>query len=77
MRRRLAAEEFREQCVFVVAGPSSVRGWDGDEQPFVRVSTRSPQRARRFQVLLADLCDLETVPIDFHPRVRAAERTGQ
>jgi hypothetical protein len=68
IRERLAAEDFREQCVFVDGPATAVRDWHGASLPFVRVSTRSPERAARFQILLKDLCDLETVHIGFQPR---------
>lgn len=67
VRARLAGEPFRADCVFVTAGDSRVRDWDGRDRPFVRVSTRSAERAERFKDLLADLCDLEVVRIDFQP----------
>lgn len=71
LRDRLAGEDFRADCVFVDAADSRVRDWDGGERPFVRVSTRSPERAERFQVLLADVCDLEIVRIHFQPKTGA------
>ncbi len=67
IRRRLSAEPFRADCVFVGAQRSWVRDWQGESRPFVRVSTRSAERASRFKEILADLCDLEIVRIDFQP----------
>ncbi|WP_405606524.1 hypothetical protein [Streptomyces sp. NBC_00076] len=67
VRELLAEEEFREHCVFVTAAGSRVLDWQGRSRPFVRVSTRSEQRAERFRKLLRDTCDLEIVRIDFQP----------
>ncbi|GAA2139276.1 hypothetical protein GCM10009760_21310 [Kitasatospora kazusensis] len=67
VRDRLTAEPFRKDCVFVESQGSLVRDWEGNLQPFVRVSTRSEQRADRFKEVLADVCDLEVVLIDFQP----------
>ena len=65
IRMRLRDEPFRGDCVFVNSSASKVLDYEGREQPFVRVSTRSDQRAERFKVLLGDLCDLELVKIQF------------
>jgi hypothetical protein len=65
IRRRLGAEPFRGDCVFVETRQSWVRDWQRNSRPFVRVSTRSTERAGRFRELLADLCDVEIVHIDF------------
>lgn len=67
VRDRLTAEPFRTDCVFVDSHGSRVRDWQGNFQPFVRVSTRSKERAARFKEVLADVCDLEVVLIDFQP----------
>ncbi len=65
IRHRLTSEPFHRDCVFVENQRSWVRDWHGNSRPFVRVSTRSAKRAERFRVILADLCDLEIVRIDF------------
>jgi hypothetical protein len=65
IRERLSEEPFRMDCVFVETRPSFVRDWERNSRPFVRVSTRSEERADRFRALLADLCDLEIVHINF------------
>jgi hypothetical protein len=67
IRQRLSAEPFRRDCVFVGTQRSWVRDWEGASRPFVRVSTRSAERAGRFKEILADLCDLEVVRIEFQP----------
>ncbi|MFK0253884.1 hypothetical protein [Streptomyces sp. NPDC090445] len=67
VRELLAGEEFREDCVFVAAADSRVLDWQGQSRPFIRVSTRSEQRADRFRKLLHHTCDLEIVRIDFQP----------
>lgn len=67
VRALLAEEDFREECVFVTAADSRVVDWQGVSRPFVRVSTRSEQRAGRFRSLLHHTCDLEIVRIDFQP----------
>ncbi|AUX29430.1 MULTISPECIES: hypothetical protein [Sorangium] len=74
VRERLDAEPFRGDCVFVTAARSRVRDWQGNERPFLRVSTRSVERAERFKVLLNDLCDLEIVQIGFNPMSIGEER---
>ena len=71
VRKCLADEEFREDCVFVTAAQCRVYGWDGTERPFARVSTRSARRAERFRMLLRDKCDLEIMQIEFQPREKA------
>jgi hypothetical protein len=71
IRHLLAGEPFRDDCVFVTSPPSTVRDWDGHERPFVRVSTRSAERAEHFRRLLATVCDLELVQIDFQPMTGA------
>ena len=67
LRKRLAQEDFRGDCVFVDAGGSAVRDWEGASRPFVRVSTRSAKRGERFRELLRGICDLEIVRIEFYP----------
>lgn len=67
VRERLADEPFHQDCVFVETAPSLVRDWHGASRPFLRVSTRSAERAERFKAICADLCDLEIVRIDFQP----------
>jgi hypothetical protein len=67
VRERLERETFCQDCVFIDAARTGVRDWQGQDRPFVRVSTRSAERAQRFLVLLQDLCDLETVHIGFQP----------
>ncbi|WP_433570177.1 hypothetical protein [Streptomyces sp. CA-251247] len=67
VRELLAGEEFREDCVFVTAADSLVLDWQGRSRPFIRVSTRSEERADRFRKLLHHTCDLEIVRIDFQP----------
>jgi hypothetical protein len=74
VRVRLRGEPFREDCVFVERATDRVRGWDGAERPFIRVSTRSPERARRFEALLAGLADLETAIIGFQPNAVRHDR---
>ncbi|NLU80787.1 hypothetical protein HCA58_20970 [Micromonospora sp. HNM0581] len=70
VRERLVSEDFRIDCVFVAGQPTVVRDWRGQTLPFVRVSTRSKQRAARFKELFAAVCDLEVVRIDFQPQGR-------
>ncbi|MET7322722.1 hypothetical protein [Streptomyces sp. NPDC005549] len=77
VRALLADEEFRTDCVFVTAATSQVLGWNGDSRPFVRVSTRSEQRADRFRTLLRHTCDLEIVRIDFQPVADGPTDGGQ
>ncbi len=67
IRGLLEKEPFREDCVFVVGAGTTVRDWQGLDRPFVRVSTRSAERAARFRSMLHDVCDLEVVRIDFQP----------
>jgi hypothetical protein len=67
----LSNDDFRDDCVFVRAARSHVVDWRGQSRPFVRVSTRSADRAERFRRLLHETCDLEIVWIDFQPRSSA------
>lgn len=67
IRERLQRESFCEDCVFVDALPSRVRDWRGRDRPFVRISTRSAERAQRFLELLRDVCDVEIMRIEFQP----------
>jgi hypothetical protein len=77
IRERLKCEPFREDCVFVSAAPSRVLDWQGRDRPFVRVSTRSAERAQRFLELLRDSCDVEIMMIDFQPSSKeTAEPNG-
>jgi hypothetical protein len=69
----LAEDDFRDDCVFVRNSRSQVVDRQGRSHPFVRVSTRSPERAERFRRLLQETCDLEVVWIDFHPRSSATK----
>ncbi|MBA8827779.1 hypothetical protein FHX42_005186 [Saccharopolyspora lacisalsi] len=64
----LSQDDFRDDCVFVRAARSQVVDRQGRSHPFVRVSTRSADRAERFRRILQGNCDLEVVRIDFHPR---------
>lgn len=75
VRKCLADEDFRADCVFVSAGQCQVYDWDGSERPFVRVSTRSAERAERFKILLREKCDLEIIQIEFQP-MRAQAGNG-
>jgi hypothetical protein len=77
VRELLAGEEFREDCVFVTAEDSRVLDWKGHSRPFIRVSTRSPERADRFRKLLRHICDLEIVRIDFQPMADSSPDEGQ
>ncbi|WP_328428163.1 hypothetical protein [Streptomyces sp. NBC_00443] len=77
VRGLLAGEEFREDCVFVTAADSRVLDWQGRSRPFIRVSTRSAERADRFRKLLHHTCDLEIVRIDFQPMAESSPDEGQ
>lgn len=77
VRAAVEPEPFCPDCVFVEAPPTRVRAWDGEDRPFVRVSTRSAERAARFRELLRTVCDLEVVRIDFQPREDADDRADQ
>ncbi|MFF5521183.1 hypothetical protein [Streptomyces coeruleorubidus] len=77
VRALLTEEEFREDCVFVTAPDSHVLDWKGQRRPFVRVSTRSEQRADRFRKLLQHTCDLEIVRIDFQAMTGSSPDEGQ
>jgi hypothetical protein len=59
---------FKETIVFVKMKPSSVIGWDNKEYPFIRISTRSQERAHLLQSRLHEYADVEIVHIDFQPR---------
>lgn len=59
---------FKDTIVFVKMKPSSVIGWDDKEYPFVRISTRSKERAQMLQNRLHEHADVEIVLIDFQPR---------
>jgi hypothetical protein len=74
IRQRLVSEPFHRDCVFVESQRSLVRDWHGNSRPFVRVSTRSGERAARFRAILADMCDLEIVRIDFQPAAVQPQR---
>lgn len=67
VRELIEREPFRDECVFVETERSHVRDWRGQDRPFLRISTRSAERAERFKGLLGGLCDLEVVRIDFQP----------
>jgi hypothetical protein len=76
IRQRLVSEPFHRDCVFVESQRSLVRDWHGNSRPFVRVSTRSAERAARFRAILADMCDLEIVRIDFQPATVQPRRSS-
>ncbi|TKC98583.1 hypothetical protein [Polyangium fumosum] len=59
---------FRNDIVFVLQGPTQVVAWDGSHRPFVRILTRSRERADMIKARLTRECDLEVVFIDFIPR---------
>lgn len=59
---------FTDAIVFVLREPGKVIAWDGKESPFVRISTRSPERAQLLKSRLHAHADVEIVFIDFHPR---------
>ena len=67
-RERLAGLPFCDDIVFVMQGATRVVAWDGSERPFVRVLTRSRERAEHIRDRLVTECDLEVVLIDFIPR---------
>lgn len=70
VREALVGLPFCEDIVFVERGPSRVVAWNGEEQPFVRILTRSKQRAGEIQARLTHMCDLEVVIINFIRRRR-------
>jgi hypothetical protein len=67
LRKELSEDQFREACVFV-RHDVEVVDWQGRSSPFIRVSTRSKQRAERFREVLDRVCDVEIVHIEFYPR---------
>lgn len=71
-RELLAGLPFCQYIVFLTQGPSQVIAWDGSSRPFIRVLTRSQERASQIRDRLVGESDIEVVIIDFIPR-RAAE----
>lgn len=65
---QLEQDDFKTECVFVRTSTSRVLTFQQQSRPFVRLSTRSPERAERFREILRSVCDLEVVHIDFHPQ---------
>lgn len=69
VRQRLSNLPFKQDIVFVSRSEDSkVTGWDGEPQPFIRILTRSQDKAIQMRGLIADLSDIETVIIDFQKR---------
>ena len=68
LRRRLGGLPFREQVVFVPGCAPRVIAWNGEERPFVRVLTRSAERAASIRACINDVVDVETVIIGFYPQ---------
>ncbi|GAA2678572.1 methyltransferase domain-containing protein [Actinoplanes palleronii] len=62
--------------IVVVEAHTKVLDLDGRPRPFVRVLTRSDEKASVLADKLADLADVETVLIGFHP-IRQATMEGQ
>lgn len=68
-RQRLADLPFHRDIVFVLRSEqSTVIGWDGAEQPFIRILTRSAERAELIRQRLNERVDIETVLIGFYPK---------
>lgn len=69
VKQRLADKPFREDIVFVTrSGSSQVTGWTGNSQPFIRILTRSAEKAAEMRESISDLSDVETLMIDFHKK---------
>lgn len=48
---------------------SRVVAWDGEEKPFVRILTRSPEKADELRRAIETLSDVETAIIGYYPRI--------
>ena len=68
LRHRLGDLPFREHVVFVLSCAPRVIAWNGEERPFVRVLTRSTERAAAIRACINDVVDVETVIIGFYPQ---------
>lgn len=69
VRDCLSEATFRDDLVFVTSAPSEVHDWNGALRPFVRVLTRTQDRADWIRTRLVPQFDVEVVLIEFHPRV--------
>lgn len=72
IKDRLSQLSFRDQIVFVLKQneESKVISWDGEELPFIRVLTRSKDRAHMIKSQLTDFVDVEIVYIEFYPKTK-------
>lgn len=71
-KRLLADLPFCIDIVFVIRlqEPSKVIGWNGSEHPFIRIFTRSRERADLIKKRLIEYTDIEVVLIDFYTRTK-------
>lgn len=73
-KQRFASFPFCKDIVFVLHSQerSRVFGWDGSEQPFVRILTRSEERGELLRQSLHDRTDIELLILRaFYPRERS------
>lgn len=78
-KARLTELAFRSDIVFVTTDRdnSTVRSWDGESRPFIRVLSRSEDRMQQIRQHLLCVSDVESIIIDFHSaEAHSAERGG-
>jgi hypothetical protein len=65
---RVSGMEFADQIVLVRGAGLAVLDLNGQHRPFLRILTRSAERAALLRERLGDFADIEVVFIEFHER---------
>lgn len=62
---------FCQDIVFVVKNVDNTQviAWNGEEKPFVRILTRSHEKAEQLRTAIQHLTDVETIIIGYYPKI--------
>jgi hypothetical protein len=70
VRELVTGLDFAKDIVLVLRRGSTVLDLSGTSRPFLRILTRSPDRAHSLHQRLAEVADIEVVFIEFYERGR-------
>jgi len=70
IKQQIGELPFCQDIVFVIKelDTSKVISWHGEEKPFVRILTRSSEKAEQLRFKIQFLSDVETVIIGYYPK---------
>lgn len=70
IRKQIAHFRFCQDIVFVIkkSDNTQVIAWNGESKPFIRILTRSPEKAEQLRGAVQQLSDVETLIIGYYPK---------